>query len=35
MDYRILTLQQIFAEAEAVAGDAKTFFGRLNSEQLN
>jgi DinB superfamily len=35
MDYQNLTLQQIYAEAEAVAGDAKTFFGHLNSEQLN
>jgi hypothetical protein len=35
MDYQSLTLSQIYDEAEAVAGDAKTLFGRLNSEQLN
>jgi hypothetical protein len=35
MDYQNLTLPQIYDEAEAVAGDAKTLFGRLNSEQLN
>jgi DinB superfamily len=35
MDYQNLTLPQIYDEAEAVACDAKTFFGHLNSEQLN
>jgi len=35
MDYQNLTLPQIYDEAEAVAGDAKTLFGHLNSEQLN
>ena len=35
MDYQNLTLSQIFDEAEAIAGDAKTLFGRLNSQQLN
>ncbi|HEY8461223.1 MAG TPA: DinB family protein [Blastocatellia bacterium] len=34
-DYRNLTLPQIYDEAEAVAGDAKTLFGHLNAEQLN
>ena len=35
MNYQTLTLPQIYDEAEAVAGDANTFFGQLNSEQLN
>jgi hypothetical protein len=35
MDYQNLTLPQIYGEAEAVAGDAKTLFGHLSSEQLN
>jgi uncharacterized damage-inducible protein DinB len=35
MDYQNLTLPQIYDEAEAIAGDAKTLFGHLNSEQLN
>jgi uncharacterized damage-inducible protein DinB len=35
MEYRNLTLQQIYDEAEAVAGDAKVLFGHLDSEQLN
>ncbi len=35
MDYQTLALPQIFAEAEAIAGDAKTLFGHLNSQQLN
>jgi len=35
MDYQKLTLPQIFDEAEAIAGDAKTLFGKLNSQQLN
>jgi len=35
MNYQTLTLQQIYDEAEAIAGDAKTFFGHLNSEHLN
>jgi DinB superfamily len=35
MDYQKLTLPMIFDEAEAIAGDAKTFFGHLNLQQLN
>ena len=35
MDYQNLTLPQIFNEAEAIAGDAKTLFGHLNPQQLN
>jgi hypothetical protein len=35
MNYQNLTLPQIYDEAEAVAGEAKTLFGHLNSEQLN
>jgi DinB family protein len=35
MDYQKLTLPQIYDEAEAIAGDAKSLFGHLNSEQLN
>jgi|SRR5215510_6369596 len=35
MDYQNLTLPQIFDEAEAIAGDAKTLFGQLDSQQLN
>ncbi|MGH9768602.1 MAG: DinB family protein [Blastocatellia bacterium] len=35
MDYQNLTLPQIFDEAEAIAGDAKTLFGHLNTRQLN
>ena len=35
MDYQNLRLSQIFDEAEAIAGDAKTLFGHLNSQQLN
>lgn len=35
MDYQNLTLPQIYHEAEAIAGDAKTFFGHLNTQQLN
>ena len=35
IDYRNLTLPQVFDEAEAVAGDARTLFGHLNQEQLN
>jgi DinB family protein len=35
MDYKNLTLPQIYDEAEAVAGDAKILFGHLNSDQLN
>lgn len=35
MDYQNLTLPQIFAEAEAIASDAKTLFGHLSPEQLN
>ncbi|HKQ80038.1 MAG TPA: DinB family protein [Blastocatellia bacterium] len=35
MDYQKLTLPQIFDEAEAIAGDARTLFGFLNLEQLN
>ncbi len=35
MDYRYLTLPQIYDEAEAVARDAKALFGHLNSRQLN
>src|SRR5262245_43400985 len=35
MDYQNLTLPQIFDEAEAIAGDAKTLFGHLNPQQLN
>jgi hypothetical protein len=35
MDYQNLTLPQIFDEAEAIAGDAKTLFGHLSPEQLN
>jgi hypothetical protein len=35
MDYQNLTLSQIFDEGEAIAGDAKTLFGQLNSQQLN
>ena len=35
MDYQKLTLPQIYDEAEAIAGDAKTHFGHLNAKQLN
>ena len=35
MDYQNLALPQIFNEAEAIAGDAKTLFGNLSPEQLN
>jgi hypothetical protein len=35
MDYQKLTLTQIFDEAEAIAGDAKTLFSHLNPQQLN
>jgi DinB superfamily len=35
MDYQNLTLPQIYDEAEAIAGDAKTLFGHLNTQQLN
>jgi hypothetical protein len=35
MDYQNLTLPQIYDEAEAIAGDAKTLFGHLNPQQLN
>jgi DinB superfamily len=35
MDYQKLTLPQIFDEAESIAGDAKTLFGQLNTQQLN
>jgi hypothetical protein len=35
MNYQTITLPQIYDEAEAIAGDAKTFFGHLNSAQLN
>src|SRR5262249_52870742 len=35
MDYQNLTLSQIFDEGEAIAGDARTLFGHLNSQQLN
>jgi DinB superfamily len=35
MNYQTLTLPQIYDEAEAITGDANTFFGHLNSEQLN
>src|SRR5262245_49418349 len=35
MEYQNLTLPQIYDEAEAIAGDAKTLFGHLNSQQLN
>ncbi len=35
MDYQKLTLIQIFDEADAIAGDAKTLFGHLNSQQVN
>jgi hypothetical protein len=35
MDYQNLTLPQIYDEAEAIAGDAKTLFGHLNQGQLN
>ena len=35
MDYQNMALPQIFDEAEAIAGDAKTLFGHLNPEQIN
>jgi hypothetical protein len=35
MDYKKLTVPQVYDEAEAIAGDAKAFFGHLNGEQLN
>jgi len=35
MDYQNLTIPQIFDEAEAISGDAKTLFGHLNTQQLN
>src|SRR5262245_57737017 len=35
MDYQNLTLPQIYDEADAIAGDAKTLFSQLNSQQLN
>jgi hypothetical protein len=35
MDYQKLTLPQIYDEAEAIAGDAKSLFGHLNPEQIN
>src|SRR5262245_33990755 len=35
MDYQSLTLPQIYNEAEAIVGDAKTLFGHLNSQQVN
>ncbi|HZF37463.1 MAG TPA: DinB family protein [Blastocatellia bacterium] len=35
MDYQNLALPQIFDEAEAIAGDAKTLFGNLTPAQLN
>jgi len=35
MDYQTLKLPQICNEAEAIAGDAKTLFGHLNTQQLN
>src|SRR5262249_14798684 len=35
MDYQKLTLTQIFDEAEAIAGDAKTLFSHLTPQQLN
>ncbi len=35
MDYQTITLPQIFDEAEAIAGDASTLFGHLNSQQIN
>jgi hypothetical protein len=35
MDYQTLTTPQIYEEAEAIAGDARTLFGQLNERQLN
>ena len=35
MDYTRLTLPQVYAEAEAIAVDAQTLFGRLDARQLN
>lgn len=35
MNYQTLTSPQIFEEAEAIAGDARTLFGDLNEQQLN
>jgi DinB superfamily len=35
MNYQTLTTTQIFEEAEAIAGDARTLFGNLNEQQLN
>jgi DinB superfamily len=35
MNYQNLALSQIYDEAEAIARDAKTLFGHLNSQQLN
>jgi hypothetical protein len=35
MDYQTLKLPQIYDEAEAIASDAQTLFGRLDVDQLN
>jgi hypothetical protein len=35
VNYRTLTLPQIYDEAEAIGGDARTLFGHLTREQLN
>src|SRR5262245_35278275 len=35
MNYQTLTTPQIFEEAEAISGDARTLFGDLNDQQLN
>jgi hypothetical protein len=35
IDYFNLSLTEVFAEAEAIAGDARTHFGHLDSQQIN
>jgi hypothetical protein len=35
MNYRTLTVQQVYDEAEHIADDAQTAFGQLNAHQLN
>ena len=35
MDYRALTLPQVYSEAEAIGRDAPALFGYLTAEQLN
>jgi hypothetical protein len=35
MNYRILTLDQVFAEGEAICHEADALFGHLNARQLN